>query len=360
MGTAAGCIGASVVAAALAFGWAEHASASDVPDGDDFRVTLLGTGSPEPDIHRFGPGTLVEAGTQTLLFDCGRGVVQRLRQIDVKLGAANKLFLTHLHSDHVVGVPDLWLTGWLEPPWGQRKGALHVYGPPGTKNMMDGLERAYDWDIRTRIADQKLARENVAAVVTEFKEGVVFDQDQVKVTAFEVDHGEQVKPAFGFRVDFGGRSVVLSGDTRPNENLIRHARGTDLLIHQVAAVRRELLASPVFQVILAHHTKPDEAGTVFARTRPRLAALYHFSLLGTPQVPSMTVQEVVDEVHKSYPGEVVAGADLMTFRIGHDRVSVEHFDHRAERVPASRATAVIAQPDASEPLPAAPSSPRRP
>ena len=291
--------------------------------GNDFRVTLLGTGSPQPSISRFGPGVLVQAGGQTLLFDCGRGVTQRLAQLGVKLGVANKLFLTHLHSDHVVGIPDLWLTGWLEIPAAQRKGAFQVFGPAGTRNMMEHLDKAFEWDITTRIADQKLVRENVAVAVTEIKEGVVYDHDGVKVTAFDVDHGDLVKPAFGFRVDYDGRSAVVSGDTRFNENLIRYATGTDLLIHQVAAVRPELLTSPVFQVILAHHTKPEEAGIVFARTKPKLAVFYHFSLLGSVQVPPMTAQEVVDLAHRNYDGPLLAGEDLMAFRIGREGVVVE-------------------------------------
>jgi len=198
---------ASVIFGLFALAVSVSAWSQSLVDGDDFRVTLLGTGSPQPVMNRFGPGVLVQAGGQTLLFDCGRGVTQRLFQLGVKLGAANKLFITHLHSDHTVGIPDLWLTGWLEPPFAQRNGVFQVFGPAGTRNMMDGLEKAYEWDIRTRIADQKLAKENVAVSVTEIKESVVYDRDGVKVTAFEVDHGDLVKPAFGFRVDFGGRSA---------------------------------------------------------------------------------------------------------------------------------------------------------
>jgi len=300
-----------------------HSRSSTQSDGDDFRVTLLGTGSPQPSITRFGPGVLVQAGGQILLFDCGRGVTQRLVQLGVKLGAVNKVFITHLHSDHIVGIPDLWLTGWLEIPSAQRKGALHVFGPMGTRNMMESLEKAYEWDIKTRIADQNLVKENVAFIVNEIQEGVVYDNGGLKVTAFEVDHGDLIKPAFGFRIDYDGRSTVVSGDTRINENLIRHATGTDLLIHQVAAVRPELLTSPVFQVILAHHTKPEEAGIVFARTKPKLAVFYHFSLLGTPQVPPMTEQEVVELARKNYSGPIVAGEDLMVFRVGQDGVSIK-------------------------------------
>lgn len=314
---------ASVITGLFALAVSAYSWPQSPPDGDDFQVTLLGTGSPPPVMNRFGPGVLVQAGGQTLLIDCGRGVTQRLFQLGVKLGTADKLFITHLHSDHIVGIPDLWLTGWLETPFAQRKGAFQVFGPAGTRNMMENLEKAYEWDIRTRIADQKLAKENVAVSVTEIKEGVVFDRDGVKVTAFEVDHGPLIKPAFGFRIDYGGRSAVVSGDTRFSENLIRNATGTDLLIHQVAAVRPELLASPVFRYILDHHTKPDEAGVVFARTKPKLAVFYHFVLLSTPQVSPMTVQEVVDLARKNYSGPLVAGEDLMAFRVGRDGVSVK-------------------------------------
>ena len=287
---------------------------------DEFRVTLLGTGSPAPVMRRFGPGVLVQAGGKTLLIDCGRSVTQRLLQAGLRLGQVDALFLTHLHSDHVVGIPDLWLTGWLEASYAQRKGPFVVHGPAGTQALMDGLARAYQWDIQARIADQNLPAANVAAQVTEFKEGVVYEQGGVKVTAIEVDHGELLKPAFGFRIDYAGRSVTVSGDTRFSENLIRHAQGTDLLIHQVAAVRDELLANPVFKVILAHHTQPGEAGTLFTRVKPKMAVYYHFVLLGTPAVPPVTEKDVVEQTRKTYAGPLLVGEDLMAFRLERDAV----------------------------------------
>ncbi len=301
----------TVLVCAAAFG---QAPAAPVADGE-FRVTLLGTGSPNPVMRRFGPGVLVQAGGQNLLIDCGRGVTQRLLQAGLKLGAVDALFVTHLHSDHVVGIPDLWLTGWLEANYAQRVGPFRVFGPAGSQGLMDGLVKAYDWDIKARIADQKLDAANVRPEVVEIRQGVVYDKGGVKVTAFEVDHGELLKPAFGFRIDHGGRSVTISGDTRFNENLIKHATGTDLLIHQVAAVREELMASPVFKAILDHHTKPEEAGVVFARARPKLAVYYHFVLLGTPKVPPVTEREVVDMTRKTYAGPLVVGEDLMSFRL---------------------------------------------
>lgn len=295
---------------------------SQSADPSEFRVTLLGTGSPAPSLKRFGPGVLIQTGSKNLLFDCGRGTAQRLPQAGVRLGALDAVFLTHLHSDHTVGIPDLWLTGWLPLPVASRKGPFRVYGPAGTKAMMDNLAKAFDWDVRTRIADQKLSAEDAAIAVTEFAEGTVYERDGVKVTAFEVDHGELVKPAFGFRIDYRGRSVVISGDTRPSENLIKHAAGTDLLIHQVAAASDALLKkSPAVQLILAHHTRPEEAGAVFSRVKPRLAVLYHFSLQGAPGFPAPLEHEVFEQVRKTYAGPLVLGEDLMPFSIGKNGVA---------------------------------------
>lgn len=287
---------------------------------DEFRVTLLGTGSPAPTMRRFGPGVLVQAGGKTLLIDCGRGTTQRLRQAGLKLGQVDALFVTHLHSDHVVGIPDLWLTGWLEADYAQRKGPFVVYGPVGTRALMDGLTTAYGWDIQARIADQGLKLEAVRAQVTEFQQGVVYDQGGVRVTAITVDHGELLNPAFGFRVDYGGRAVTVSGDTRFSENLLRQATGSDLVIHQVAAVRPELLENPVFKVILAHHTKPEEAGTLFSRVKPRLAVYYHFVLLGMPGIPPVTERDVFEMTRKTYDGPLLIGEDLMAFRLERDQV----------------------------------------
>ncbi len=287
---------------------------------DEFRVTLLGTGSPAPVMRRFGPGVLIQAGGKTLLIDCGRGTTQRLMQAGLRLGQVDALFLTHLHSDHIVGIPDLWLTGWLETNYAQRKGPFVVYGPAGTQAMMEGLVRAYDWDIKARIADQDLKPANIRVVTTEFNPGVIYDQGGVKVTAIEVDHGELLKPAFGFRVDYAGRSVTISGDTRFSENLLEKAKGTDLLIHQVAAVREALLASPVFKVILSHHTRPDEAGTLFTRVKPKLAVYYHFVLLGTPAIPAVTEKDVIEMTRQTYAGPLLIGEDLMAFRIDKEQV----------------------------------------
>jgi ribonuclease Z len=151
----------------------------------NLKVTLLGTGSPQPRMDRFGPSILVEAGEKKLLFDCGRGAAQRIEHIKIPFTEIDALFLTHLHSDHVVGIPDLWLTGWARG----RKVPLRVWGPAGTREMMLHLEEAYQFDIRIRQADDKLPPQGVAVTAKNIEQGIVYDNAGIKVIAFAVDHG---------------------------------------------------------------------------------------------------------------------------------------------------------------------------
>ncbi len=293
-------------------------------------MTLLGTGVPTPRPDRFGPSTLVEAGDQTLLIDAGRGATIRLYQLGVPMGRIDALLLTHYHSDHTSGIPDVWLTGWLQSHYATRRAPFRVIGPTGAKDVMTNLERAYAADIKIRIADEKLPPEGIAVAVEEFAaDGVVYEKNGVKVIAFEVDHGDVIKPAYGYRIEYGGRAAVISGDTRYNENVVKHGAGADLLIHEVAIARPELMSEPYVQRIMAHHTTAREAGMVFSRTTPKLAAFTHLVFLASERVPAATLSDLIAETRQTYGGPLEIGEDLMAFEIG-DAVRVRRHQHKAE------------------------------
>jgi ribonuclease Z len=320
-GFAGVCAGAGV--------WCASAGAQN-QKAPDIVVTLLGTGSPIPEPGRLaavGPHdrmnamTLVRAGQEVLLFDAGRGVVERLSQAGVKGREITSIFLTHFHSDHIVGLPDLWLTSRLTLSWGGRTKPMEVIGPAGTKELVENLVRAYAPDVSAR-PDQP----HIDLVGHEFdKDGVVFDRNGVKVTAFTVDHGP-AKPAVGYRIEFNGRSVLISGDTRLNQNVIKYGAGVDLLLHEVLAVNPAVLQKvPKLMAIFNLHTSPAQCGEVFAQDKPKLAAFTHIVLMGAPAFgvpfPAPTVQDIIDETRKVYHGPLESGVDLMSFEIG-DTVAV--------------------------------------
>jgi ribonuclease Z len=318
----------AILIAACVLGVSALAGLAEAAEKGDFRVTLLGTGSPIPLPDRFGPATLAEVGGQKFLFDAGRGVTIRLWQRRIPYRSVDVLFLTHFHSDHVSGIPDLWLTGWLGGPFGRRATPFRVIGPVGTKELTDNLERAYGADIRIRIADEGYPPEGIRIAAEEFgAEGVVYEKSGVKVTAFSVDHGEKIKPSYGYRIDYDGRSAVISGDTRFDENLIRHAMGIDLLVHEVAAARPELMTNPQVKRVIGHHTTPQEAGTVFSRARPKLAVFTHLVMIARDKVAPLTVDELIAQTRETYDGPLQVGEDLMSFDITKDGVVV----HRPAR-----------------------------
>jgi ribonuclease Z len=278
-------------------------------------VTLLGTAAGPPvNIERYQASTLVEAGDQRLLFDCGRGATLRLAQVGVAPASVTKVFLTHLHSDHIVDLPDLLLSPWAAPG---RRVPLEVWGPAGTRRMMDHLLEAFAFDIHIRRdVDEKAPADGIRVLSHDVKQGVIFERGGVKVTAFDVDHGP-VKPALGYRVDYGGHSVVMSGDTRFSENLIKMAAGVDVLLHEAIdpeQVRSRLHAAgqpdTTIDSVIAHHTTAEQAGVVFARVKPRLAVYSHFN-------PG----DLIAPARKAYAGPLEVGDDMMRITIG-DRIDV--------------------------------------
>ena len=302
---------------------ANDAASSTSADGSaDLKIVLLGTGvGPPVNLEQFGASTLIEAGSVRLLFDCGRGATLRLAQLGVPLGSINRVFLTHLHSDHVIQLPDLLLTGWVG---GGRSVPLEVWGPEGTRDMMDHLQQAFAFDIHMRRdVDEKAPEDGIKVMSHEIEQGIVFDQQGVKVTAFLVDHSP-VAPAFGYRVDYRGHSAVLSGDTRVSENLIRFAQGVDVLVHEVLdaeTVRGFLPTNPAAaEAILAKHTSPEQAGGVFARVKPGLAVYSH----------APNAERVISQTRRTYSGPLQGAEDLLTIEIG-EKIDVRNREEEVRR-----------------------------
>jgi ribonuclease Z len=279
----------------------------------ELRVLLLGTGSPSLSLSRHGIATLIRADGQWLLFDAGRATLQRMYEMAVPAGEVCNLFLTHLHSDHICGLPDLWMTGWFML---HRKRPMQVRGPAGTIRFIQGLRDAFTFDLEIRPRDGLApSPEGHLFEVAEFGPGTVFKSGAVTVTAFLVDHGP-AQPSYGFRIDCGGRRVVLSGDTTWCEGLIEQSTGADLVIQEIAASSGELyLRNAITRRVLAIHTTPEQAADIFTRARPRLAVFNHVNLLG------VTEQEVLDRTHAGYDGDVVMGLDRMEIIVG-ERLSV--------------------------------------
>jgi ribonuclease Z len=262
------------------------------------KITLLGTGTPYPDADRFGSAVLVEGGGRKLLFDCGRGVVTRLSETGVNPSDIDSLFLTHLHSDHVVGIPDLWLTGWFLG----RKKPFRIWGPAETRTMAQHLSKAFEFDVGSRESTEQLPARGVEIDAQEIQQGKVYDDGVMRVTAFAVDHGP-IKPAFGYRIDYSGHSVVLSGDTRFSENLIKFAKDTDCIIHVAWSVSSK---NPTPQS-LRSLASAEDAAQVFANVQPRLAVIYHYK----------DPEGLADAVRANYKGPFVVAEDLMSIVIDH-------------------------------------------
>ena len=300
---------ASLVAASL-MAFAIDAGAQTEPA---IKVTLLGTGTPTPNPRQFGPSILVEAGDTKLLFDCGRGCAHRLWNLAPRyLRETSHLFLTHMHSDHTVGVADLYMNGWTQG----RQENLRVYGPAAAEVFMRHLRLAYEEDVVFR-ADRQghaVTRESLDYVATEVADGERFAFGDVTVTAIAVDH-HVVEPAFGYRVDAGEFSVVISGDTAYSDNLIRHSMDADVLIHEVMSPALEHFVRTTFSPevadgIVALHTLAPDVGRVFTQTRTRLGVLTHLDN-DPARVPELAAQ-----IESTWSGDFVVAEDLMAIVIG--------------------------------------------
>jgi ribonuclease Z len=280
---------------------------------DTTQVVLLGTGTPNADQSRCGPAVAIVVNDTPYLVDFGPGVVRRASAMSPSYGGpipgleVDKLthaFLTHLHSDHSAGLPDLLLTTWVL----ERDEPLELFGPEGIADMANHIQKAYDADIKYRIyglepVNNKGWRINVHTT----KEGLIFEDDNVKVEAFRVRHGSWPN-AFGYRFTTPDRVIVISGDAAPDAKLERYAKDADILIHEVYSVEGFQRRDEYWQKYhSSNHTSSHELGEMATRAKPGLLVLYHILFWGASE------QTLLDEVREKYSGEVVLGNDLDIF-----------------------------------------------
>ena len=244
-------------------------------------VVLVGTGFPRPDPAASGPATAVVVGSRVFLFDAGPGIQRALSAARLPINGVTALFVTHLHSDHTLGLPDLILNSWVMG----RHSPLPAYGPPGLSAMTSHILAAWTEDTRVRVEGLEHLRPVTPQVrVHEIAPGVVYDSGGVRVTAVAVPHGA-LRHAFAYRLDAGGRSVVISGDTRPSPALERLSDGVDVLVHEVYAsekLRPEPRPGGEDWPRYMHesHTSDVELGAIAARAKPRVLVLTHLMRMG--------------------------------------------------------------------------------
>ena len=296
-------------------------SSSAQPAGSKTRLVLLGTGTPQPDPDRSGAATAVVVGGSAYLVDFGPGVVRRAAAAErdrgiSELAPANirVVFATHLHSDHTAGYPDLLLTPWA---MGRDK-PLEVYGPKGLQNMTDHLLAAYREDIAIRRDGMEQASPTgIRVTVHEIKAGVVYRDDNVTVTAFPTRHGDW-QESFGYRFDTADRSIVISGDTTPQQATIDACNGCDILLHEAQTLkfvnrpmRPNAQGYDIKAYVAAYHTTTTQLVELAAKAKPKLLLLYHNPITLVPEKRPLgsTPADLLTEM-QAYRGRIAVGRDL--------------------------------------------------
>jgi ribonuclease BN (tRNA processing enzyme) len=267
------------------------------------RIALLGTGTPNADPDRSGPAVAVIVGETPYLVDCGPGVVRRAAAAGIAVSRLARLFVTHLHSDHTAGYPDVILTPWVL----ERDVPLEVYGPSGIDAMTEHVLAAYARDVDDRITGLEPANTTGCRVHShEIGPRLVYEDDNVRVEAFRVNHGSL--EAYGYRFHAPDRTIVISGDTAPFEGAVAAYQGCDLLIHEVQSARGLARRSPAWRRYhSAVHTTTHELAEIASQAQPGLLVLYHQLFHG------VSAEALLHEVTDRYDGAVVSGKDLDVF-----------------------------------------------
>ena len=285
------------------------------PQAPRTQIVMLGTGTPIPDPDRVGSGVAIIVDSVAYLFDAGAGVVRRAAaagRSGIKAFAPShpggqasprfdRVFLTHLHSDHTLGLADVILTPWIQG----RVSPFDIYGPPGTKKLVSGILDAYEDDIQERLhASGGPPANGWNAIVHEISEGVVFKDSRITVKAFAVPHADW-KYAFGYRIQTPDRTIVLSGDDRPNDAIARECSGCDVLIHEVYSDAGFATLPAIRKTYHSHaHTSATQLGDIATLAKPKVLILYHQLFFGSSD------ETLLKEVRSRFSGHVVSAKDL--------------------------------------------------
>ena len=272
------------------------------------KLTLLGTGCPSPSHLRYGPSSLVSYEGTNYLIDAGSGVTQRLSEAGIKPGEINYFFITHLHSDHIVDLYQLFISGWHTG----RESKFKVFGPKGLKSHFDKIFEAYKEELDLRKEWEK--RPNVEGLtyeITEINNELKIELDNATIESVKVDH-HPVDPAFGYKFILGPKNIIFSGDTRYCEVLEKSSKDADILVHEVFVgldydpVR---MSSDTIENISDYHTTPEEIGVLASNASVKKLILNHF----VP--PVFDEDDLVERIAKHFDGEIIVGKDLMQFDI---------------------------------------------
>lgn len=278
---------------------------------DSIKITLLGTAGPEYFADRSGTSTLVEVNGHLFLFDAGNSIPKNIYRYNIKINDIRDVFLTHLHSDHIAGLADFWMTPWF---LNGRDHGLDVWGPEGTKKMISGMFEMYDHDIENR-GKGVLDKHSLAISTHTIQEGIVYNKHGVKITAFSVEHGDG-NPAFGYKIENNIHAIVISGDTTYSDNLIKFAKGCDLIIQNVIVFsENKIRHNPKLQSeVLRKLTSPEQAAKMFSLIHPKIAVYSH---IGKGDIQNEKLVDILkNKTHAAgYVGPLVVGEDGMVIEV---------------------------------------------
>ena len=280
----------------ITFLFITNAYASDIVN-----ITFLGTGTPRPDINKLGPSILIKTHSEELLIDVGRGTTLRLSQIGNNYEKIDDIYISHLHYDHIIGLADFWLTSNV---W-QKKTDTKIYGPIGIKDFCEGLFQSYSEDVRYRYKNNKYSK----LKCLNFPEKKIYESSLI-ISSFKNLHGH-IENSHGFKIGYGDKSIVYSGDTTYSDNVINNSKNVDILIHEVISASRKIYDSnKKLRDVVSTHTNVDQLIKILNICKPKLTIINHALLFGVNE------SFVLSKIKKKYSGKVIFSKDLMSVDLG--------------------------------------------